>query len=129
MYDITEKLECGRAPGAVNFDLRQKRRAGDENPRAPMEITGPRYWLHERSSQADACSGFSDRQAGSGSIAEAMVRQLPVLIECNAWTLPQERYNAEWVKEKGVGIVLKSFDDITDGVKRMLDPRTLGGVP
>jgi len=23
---------------------------------------------------------------------------------------PQERYNAEWVKEKRVGIVLKSFE-------------------
>jgi UDP-N-acetylglucosamine:LPS N-acetylglucosamine transferase len=62
---------------------------------------------------------------GPGSIAEAMVRKLPVLIECNAWTLPQERYNAEWVKEKGVGIVLKSFNDVTEGVKRMLDPAAL----
>ena len=59
---------------------------------------------------------------GPGSIAEAMVRKLPVLIECNAWTLPQERYNAQWVKEKGVGIVLKSFEDVAEGVKRMLDP-------
>src|SRR5207245_704062 len=62
---------------------------------------------------------------GPGSIAEAMVRKLPVLIECNAWTLPQERYNAEWVKEKGVGIALKSFGNVVEGVKRMLDPATL----
>jgi len=48
-----------------------------------------------------------------------------VLIECNAWTLPQERYNAEWVKEKGVGIVLKGFDEVVDGAKRMLEPVTL----
>ncbi len=54
-----------------------------------------------------------------------MVRKLPVLIECNAWTLPQERYNAEWVKKKGVGVVLKSFENVVDGVKRMLDPATL----
>ena len=62
---------------------------------------------------------------GPGSIAEAMIRKLPVLIECNAWTLPQERYNAEWVKEKSVGIVLKSFKDVASGVKQMLDPATL----
>src|SRR5439155_520201 len=62
---------------------------------------------------------------GPGSVAEAMVRKLPVLIECNAWTLPQERYNAEWVKEKGVGIVLKSFEDVAEGVRRMLDPAAL----
>jgi UDP-N-acetylglucosamine:LPS N-acetylglucosamine transferase len=41
------------------------------------------------------------------------------------WTLPQERYNAEWVKEKGVGIVLKSFENVGEGVKRMLEPATL----
>jgi 1,2-diacylglycerol 3-beta-galactosyltransferase len=62
---------------------------------------------------------------GPGSIAEAMVRKLPVLIECNAWTLPQERYNAEWVTEKGVGIVLNSFENVVEGVKRMLDPEAL----
>jgi 1,2-diacylglycerol 3-beta-galactosyltransferase len=62
---------------------------------------------------------------GPGSIAEAMVRGLPVLIECNAWTLPQERYNAEWVKEKRVGIVLKSFQDVAVGVREMVEPARL----
>jgi hypothetical protein len=54
-----------------------------------------------------------------------MVRQLPVLIECNSWTLPQERYNAQWVREKDVGIVLDSFRDVVVGVKNMLEPATL----
>jgi 1,2-diacylglycerol 3-beta-galactosyltransferase len=53
------------------------------------------------------------------------VRKLPVLIECNSWTLPQERYNAEWVAEKRVGIVLPNFREIVSGVQRMLDPATL----
>jgi len=49
-----------------------------------------------------------------------------VLIECNAWTLPQERYNAEWVVEKQVGIVLNSFrDDVVSGVQQMLQPERL----
>ena len=61
---------------------------------------------------------------GPGSIAEAMVRKLPVLIECNAWTLPQERFNAEWVTEKRVGIVLKSFRQVVHGVRQMLEPAT-----
>jgi 1,2-diacylglycerol 3-beta-galactosyltransferase len=62
---------------------------------------------------------------GPGSIAEAMVRHLPVLIECNAWTLPQERYNAEWVKEKEVGIVLENFRSVADGVRKIVEPTTL----
>jgi hypothetical protein len=47
------------------------------------------------------------------------------LIECNAWTLPQERYNAEWVKEKCVGIVLKSFREVVAGVREMVEPARL----
>jgi len=62
---------------------------------------------------------------GPGSIAEAMQRGLPVLVECNAWTLPQERFNAEWVTEKRVGVVLKSFDDVVSGVRQMLEPAKL----
>ncbi len=53
------------------------------------------------------------------------MRHLPVLIECNAWTLPQERYNAEWVKEKEVGIVLDNFRSVADGVKKIVEPATL----
>jgi 1,2-diacylglycerol 3-beta-galactosyltransferase len=48
-----------------------------------------------------------------------------VLIECNSWTLPQERYNAEWVAEKRVGIVLRNFREVVSGVQRMLDPVSL----
>ncbi len=77
--------------------------------------------MHKLMRAADFLIG----KPGPGSIAEAMVRKLPVLIECNAWTLPQERYNADWVKEKGVGIVLKSFKKVVGGVKRMLEPATL----
>jgi len=53
------------------------------------------------------------------------VRKLPALIECNSWTLPQERYNAEWVAEKRVGIVLRSFREVVSGVQRMLEPANL----
>jgi 1,2-diacylglycerol 3-beta-galactosyltransferase len=62
---------------------------------------------------------------GPGSVAEAMVRHLPVILECNAWTLPQERYNTEWVREKRVGIVLKDFGEIVSGVKQLLEPGQL----
>ena len=43
----------------------------------------------------------------------------------NAWTLPQERYNAQWVEEKRVGIVLESFKDVVSGAKQMLEPARL----
>jgi 1,2-diacylglycerol 3-beta-galactosyltransferase len=45
-----------------------------------------------------------------------------VIVECNGRTLPQERYNAEWVTEKHMGIVLNSFRQINSGVEQLLEP-------
>jgi hypothetical protein len=45
-------------------------------------------------------------------------------VERNAWTLPQERYNTEWVREQGVGIVLPNFRGIARAVEELLDPST-----
>jgi Glycosyltransferase family 28 C-terminal domain len=61
---------------------------------------------------------------GPGSIAEALAMGLPVMVENNAWTLPQERYNALWVQEKDVGLVVKNFDTVVDAVAQMLDSTT-----
>ena len=60
---------------------------------------------------------------GPGSISEAVASGLPVIIERNHWTLPQERYNADWVEEQMVGISLRSFrSEIVDAVRKMLHP-------
>src|SRR5271156_418450 len=62
---------------------------------------------------------------GPGSVSEAIHMKLPVIVECNAWTLPQERYNTTWVLEKEVGIVLHSFREIVQAVGQMIEPATL----
>lgn len=62
---------------------------------------------------------------GPGSISEAIRMKLPVIVERNAWTLPQERYNAEWIEERQVGLVLRHFRGIGDAVHRLLEPATL----
>jgi 1,2-diacylglycerol 3-beta-galactosyltransferase len=59
---------------------------------------------------------------GPGSISEALAMKLPVVVASNAWTLPQERYNAEWVREKQVGVVLRSFAGIERGIAELLEP-------
>ena len=86
-----------------------------------MHIVGFTKEVHRLMCAADFMIG----KPGPGSIAEAMVRHLPVLIECNAWTLPQERYNAEWVKEKEVGIVLGNFRSVAEGVQKIVEPAAL----
>lgn len=57
---------------------------------------------------------------GPGSISEAIQMHLPVVVARNAWTLPQERYNTDWVCDEGVGIVLNNFRDVETAVQDML---------
>jgi hypothetical protein len=67
-------------------------------------------------------SDFFVGKPGPGSISEALAMRLPLVVERNAWTLPQERYNTEWIRENQVGVVLKSFRDIDAGLRELLDP-------
>lgn len=88
--------------------------------RIPMHVEGftrevPRFMR---------LSDFFIGKPGPGSISEAVAMGLPVIVESNAWTLPQERYNVKWVEEKGAGIGLSSFrNQIVDAVRRMIDVR------
>jgi 1,2-diacylglycerol 3-beta-galactosyltransferase len=61
-------------------------------------------------------SDFFIGKPGPGSISEAVRQGLPVVVVLNTWTMPQERYNAEWVKENNAGIVLDSFRFVQSGV-------------
>lgn len=58
---------------------------------------------------------------GPGSISEAVQQGLPVIVVDNAWTMPQERYNAQWVRENGVGIVHGGFRTIERAVAQLLN--------
>jgi hypothetical protein len=71
-----------------------------------------------------ALADFFIGKPGPGSISEALQFHLPMIVECNSRTLPQERYNAEWVTEKGYGIVVPSFKKIAPAVQRLLESAT-----
>jgi hypothetical protein len=125
MLEIVEHLEeaklplqliviCGRNEKLAEA-LRSRKWA------MPLHIVGFTKEVHRLMYAADFLIG----KPGPGSVAEAMIRKLPVILECNAWTLPQERYNTEWVKEKRVGIVLKNFRQIVGGVTQILEPGRL----
>ncbi|MBM3766054.1 MAG: galactosyldiacylglycerol synthase [Acidobacteria bacterium] len=62
---------------------------------------------------------------GPGSISEAIQMGLPVIVEKNSWTLPQERFNADWVTENSVGESLASFREIVPALERLLHPARL----
>jgi 1,2-diacylglycerol 3-beta-galactosyltransferase len=73
-----------------------------------------------------ALADFLVGKPGPGSISEALLMKLPVIVELNAWTLPQERYNCEWIQENRVGIVTESFREIVPAIERMLEPDEFG---
>jgi len=70
-------------------------------------------------------SDFFIGKPGPGSVSEALAMHLPVIVECNAWTLPQERYNTVWVVEKEVGVVLHDFTKIEEAVAKLIEPTAL----
>ena len=70
-------------------------------------------------------SDFLIGKPGPGSISEAIAMKLPVIVELNAFTLPQERYNTEWVQQHEVGVVLSNFRSIEEAVGKLIEPATL----
>jgi hypothetical protein len=70
------------------------------------------YYMH--------LSDFFIGKPGPGSISEAVAMKLPVIVERNLWTLPQERYNADWILEHHAGFVLQNFGQIHQAVDKLL---------
>ena len=70
-------------------------------------------------------SDFFIGKPGPGSLSEAVAMKLPVITECNSWTLPQERYNADWIRENDIGIVVRNFKTIDVGAQELLRPENL----
>ena len=125
MLEIVEKLDrspldlqlilvCGR-----NEKLATALRA--RKSRMPLFVEGFTTRVNEYMQLSDFFIG----KPGPGSVSEALAMRLPVIVECNAWTLPQERYNATWVVEKEVGMVLHNFREIDKAVAKLIEPATL----
>jgi hypothetical protein len=125
MLEIAERLDrsqlelqlifiCGR-----NEKLAAKLRA--RKSRLPQFVEGFTTRVNYYMQLADFFIG----KPGPGSVSEALAMQLPVIVECNAWTLPQERFNADWILENQVGEVLNSFKEIERAVARLIEPTML----
>jgi len=107
-------LICGRNEKLANA-LRAKK------SRLPRFVEGFTSKVNYYMQLADFFIG----KPGPGSVSEALAMKLPVIVECNAWTLPQERYNAVWIIEKEVGLVLQSFRHIEEAVSKLIETQTL----
>ncbi len=125
MLDIAKRLDHSGLPVQLilicghNEKLAQRLRQYES--RTPLFVEGFTADMPYYMRLADFFIG----KPGPGSISEALAMKLPVVVVRNASTLPQERYNAEWVLEKQVGFVVRSFRKIDDVVGRLIEPATL----
>lgn len=56
---------------------------------------------------------------GPGSISEALHGGLPVIVTRNAWTMPQERWNTDFIRDNGLGCVVASSSGIAAAVENL----------
>jgi 1,2-diacylglycerol 3-beta-galactosyltransferase len=99
-------LICGHNRSLAN-KLRSMRFAA---PRLVVEFSADiRYYMQ--------LSDFFIGKPGPGSLSEATQQCLPVIVARNALTMPQERYNTQWVRENHYGLVLPSFGSIAPAVQ------------
>jgi len=126
IYEIAQQIDAARLPLQLilicgkNEKLAERLRAQQWN--VPVHVVGFTREVNRLMHASDFLIG----KPGPGSIAEAMISGLPVLVECNSATLPQERYNTEWVTENKVGMVIQSFKNETvAAVRAFLEPGKL----
>jgi Glycosyltransferase family 28 C-terminal domain len=125
MLEIAERLDRSKLDVQLIFVCGKNEKLADalraRKSRVPCFVEGFTTRVNEYMQLADFFIG----KPGPGSVSEALAMRLPVIVECNAWTLPQERYNAVWVVEKQVGLVLHSFAKIDSAVARLIGPTAL----
>jgi len=104
-----------------------------------VAVSGDNSRLHERLRRlADAAGGrlaalgFTDRVAdvleatdvlvtkpGPGSLSEAFQHRVPVIVTRNVHTIPQERFNTDFVRDRGLGGVVRHWREIPDAVRAL----------
>ena len=107
-------LMCGRNQGLAE-ELREER------SRCKRVVVGFTTEVPYYMQLADFFIG----KPGPGSLSEALLMKLPAVVERNARTMPQERYNVEWLLEKRVGLAVKDFCEIGHAVEGLLLPGVL----
>ena len=66
------------------------------------------------------CADFFIGKPGPGSLSEAVQQGLPVIVTRNASTMPQERWNTDWVQQHGLGVVKRSFREVPEAVQALV---------
>jgi UDP-N-acetylglucosamine:LPS N-acetylglucosamine transferase len=93
--------------------------------------------LEERSGKRLVRLGFTDRVAevlaasdllvtkpGPGSLSEAFHQRVPVVVTRNVHTIPQERFNTDFVRDRGLGLVVSHWRLVPGAALRLRRDQT-----
>jgi len=109
---------AGPATGA---DVRSQPESGDAAGGAAAPGAGFHRRLHQEVPRYMQLADYFIGKPGPGSLSEAVAMRLPVIVERNAWTLPQERFNASGLASRASGS-MPNFRRIARVVDEMLEP-------
>jgi len=94
---------CGDNPALVS-------RMAEVEARADGRLTT--LGFSDRIAELLAASDLLVTKPGPGSLAEAFHARVPVVVTRNRDTIPQERFNTDFVKEQGLGLVVRHWSQI-----------------
>jgi processive 1,2-diacylglycerol beta-glucosyltransferase len=136
--DFVTTLLFGGKGSPEMLPLAERLLASDPTLRL-VAISGDNPGLHgrllERAAHAAgrlAALGFTDRVAdvleatdvlvtkpGPGSLSEAFQHGVPVVVTRNVHTIPQERFNTDFVRDRGLGTVVRHWREIPQAVRAL----------
>lgn len=122
MLQIARRLDRSRLPVQMIFlcgrNPKLAAQLSGDHLRLPRLVVGDTRDVPKYMHLADFFIG----KPGPASISEALLMKLPVIVERSARTMPQERYNVEWVLRNGVGLAVPSFRLIDRAIEELLEP-------
>jgi hypothetical protein len=101
---------CGDNPALLDRLAPLQKRAGGRLRRLGFT---------ERVAELMAASDVLVTKPGPGSLAEAFHQRVPVVVVRNVHTIPQERFNTDYVDRHGLGVVVRHWREIPAAVARL----------
>jgi hypothetical protein len=90
---------------------------------APLEARNPgrlvRLGFTDRVAELLAASDLLVTKPGPGSLSEAFHQRVPVVVTRNLHTIPQERFNTDIVRDRGLGLVVSHWREIPGAALRL----------
>lgn len=123
IYETTAALNNSKIPAQLiivagrNEKLKLKLEKAAAKFRMPMKVYGFTNEVPDLMSASDIII----TKAGPGSIAEALAKELPIVI--TSWLPGQEEGNVEFVVKEGLGVVAKDYRKISKIVLSMSKPQ------